>query len=263
MSVKNSRPVCIAYRTPRPQACLRLFCFPYAGSGANIFRSWAKHLPETIELCPVQLPGRETRVREPACARIEPLIEMLSDELKPFLDIPYVFLGYSMGALIAFELARFLRKSSRPGPSHLFLAARRGPRVTDSSPTAGLTDQEFVKEIESMGGVPGEILRLPEVLELVLPTLRADFSLCESYTYLPGRLLDCPLSVFGGKDDPRTTYRALAAWAAETTSSCTVRLFDGDHFFIHNRQDALLETILENLSMNPILAGLPASPSAG
>jgi medium-chain acyl-[acyl-carrier-protein] hydrolase len=200
---------------------------------------------------------------EPACSRIEPLIEMLSEELNPFFDLPYVFLGYSMGALIAFELARSLRKSSFPGPSHLFLAARRGPRLPDSSPTAGLTDQEFVKQVESMGGVPGEILQLTEVLELMLPTLRADFSLCESYVYSPGRLLDCPLSVFGGKDDAKATYRALAAWAAETTSSCTVKLFDGDHFFIHHRQDALLETILEKLSVNPILAGLPASPSVG
>lgn len=260
--MKNSKPSCIAYRTARPQACLRFFCFPYAGGGANIFRTWAKNLPETIELCPVQLPGRETRAMEPAYSRIEPLIEKLSEELKPFLDIPYMFLGYSMGALIAFELARSMRRSALPGPSHLFLAARRGPRLPDSSPTAGLTDREFVKQLESMGGPSAEMLRHPEVLEMMLPTLRADFSLCESYAYSPGVLLDCPFSVFGGQEDARASHQALAAWAAETNSSCHVKLFDGDHFFIHKCQRDLLETILEDLSVNPILAGLPASPSA-
>jgi medium-chain acyl-[acyl-carrier-protein] hydrolase len=199
---------------------------------------------------------------EPACSRIEPLIETLSEEIKPFLDIPYVFLGYSMGALIAFELARTMRDLSLPGPSHLFLAARRGPRLPDLSPTAGLTDSEFVKELQSMGGVPGQLLQLPEVLELMLPTLRADFSLCESYTYSFAPLLDCPLSVFGGKDDARARYQALATWAAETNSSCQLKLFDGDHFFLHKCQNALLETIVEDLSVNPILGGLPASPSA-
>jgi medium-chain acyl-[acyl-carrier-protein] hydrolase len=168
-----------------------------------------------------------------------------------------------MGALIAFELARCMRKRSLPGPAQLFLAARRGPRLPDSSPTAGLTDQAFVKVIENLGGVHGQLLRLPEVLELMLPTLRADFSLCESYTYSPGRLLDCPLSVFGGKEDAKASYRALAAWAVETNSSCNVKLFDGGHFFIHDCQEALMETILEHLSVNPILAGLPASPSVG
>jgi surfactin synthase thioesterase subunit len=259
--VKNSKPSCIAYRMARPQACLRLFCFPYAGGGANIFRGWVKDLPETIELCPVQLPGRETRAMEPACSRIEPLIETLSEELKPFLSIPYVFLGYSMGALIAFELARSLRKSGLSGPLHLFLAARRGPRLPDSSPTACLTDKEFVKRLETIGGPSREMLRHPEVLELMLPTLRADFSLCESYTYSPGELLDCPLSVFGGQKDAKANHPALAAWGAETISSCHVKLFDGDHFFIHTCQRDLLAAILEDLSANPILAGVHVSPS--
>jgi medium-chain acyl-[acyl-carrier-protein] hydrolase len=199
---------------------------------------------------------------EQAYSRLEPLIELLSEELRPFLDTPYVFFGYSMGALIAFELARSMRRSTLSGPSHLFLAARRGPRLPDSSPTAGLTDREFVKQLETIGGPSAEMLRHPEVLELMLPTLRADFSLCESYTYSPGMLLGCPLSVFGGKDDARASNQALAAWAAETNSSCNVKVFDGDHFFIHKCQHALLETILKDLSLNPILAGLSASPSA-
>ncbi|MGZ4853648.1 MAG: thioesterase II family protein [Candidatus Angelobacter sp.] len=259
--MKNLKAPCIAYRKASPHALLRIFCFPYAGAGAAIFRDWARDLPGTIELCPVQLPGRETRAMEPACSRIEPLIEMLSRELTPFFDIPYVFFGYSMGALIAFELARALRRKSLPGPSQLFLAARRSPRMADRSSTTALTDREFIEELKNIGGTPKEILRIPELLELMLPTLRADFSLCESYEYSPAAPLECPLSIFGGKEDADVSNEALAAWAAETGSSCNVKLFDGGHFFIHGCRDALLQSVLEHLSMNAILSGRPASPS--
>ncbi len=218
-------------------------------------------MPGAIELCPVQLPGRETRAMEPACSRIEPLIEMLSKELAPFFDIPYVFFGYSMGALIAFELARSLHRRALAGPLQLFLAARRGPRLTDRSSTAALTDKEFVEKLRIIGGTPEHILRLPELLELMLPTLRADFSLCESYAYSPDALLECPLSIFGGKEDADVNREALGAWAAETSSSCNVRLFDGGHFFMHACRDALLQSVLKDLSMHGVFAGLPASPS--
>jgi medium-chain acyl-[acyl-carrier-protein] hydrolase len=259
--VKNLKTSCIAYRKASPHALLRIFCFPYAGAGAAIFRDWTRDMPGAIELCPVQLPGRETRAMEPACSRIEPLIEMLSKELTPFFDIPYVFFGYSMGALIAFELARSLHQRALAGPLQLFLAARRGPRVTDRSSTSALTDKEFVEKLRIIGGTPEHILRLPELLELMLPTLRADFSLCESYAYSPGSLLECPLSIFGGKEDADVSRDALGAWAAETSSSCNVRLFDGGHFFMHACRDALLQSVLKDLSMHGVFAGLPASPS--
>jgi len=259
--VKNSQTSCIAYRKANPHALLRVFCFPYAGAGAAIFRDWAKDLPATIDLCPVQLPGRETRAMEPASSRIEPLIEMLSRELMPFFDVPYVFFGYSMGALIAFELARSLRRQSLAGPSQLFLAARRSPRMTDRSSTRGLTDKEFVEELKNIGGTPKEILRIPELLELMLPTLRADFSLCENYKYSPEDRLESPFSIFGGKEDADVSVKALEAWAAETSSSCSVKLFEGGHFFIHACRDALLQSIVEELSMNAILSRPPASPS--
>ena len=251
----------IAYRKVKAQACLRVFCFPYAGSGAAIYRAWMKDLPETIELCPVQLPGRETRALEPACSRIGPLVEALSEELRPFLDLPYVFFGYSMGALIAFELARALRKCAAPVPSHLFLAARRGPRILDPCPTGNLNNREFARQLAVIGGTPKEILQNPDLLELVLPTLRADFTLCENYAYLPDDPLDCPMTICGGKEDAKTNQQALDAWGEETRASCDVKWFEGDHFFIHSCQAALLQTILDVVSSNLLLADRSASPS--
>jgi medium-chain acyl-[acyl-carrier-protein] hydrolase len=253
--VRTPQGSCIAYYKPKPQVALRIFCFPYAGGGATVFRSWAKLLPDTIELCPVQLPGRQTRATEPACSRIEPLIDLLSAELIPFLGIPYVFFGYSMGALIAFDLARRFRAESVSGPLHLFLAARRGPRLPDPYPRIDkLAESELITQLATLGGTPREVLEDPELLQIVLPTFRADFALCENYTYRPGGMLDCPLTVFGGKYDSKVPMGTLAAWGAETTSSCKVKIFEGDHFFIHTCRTELLQTILEDLSTSIVLS---------
>lgn len=255
-------PRSIAYRVPQPRASLRLFCFPYAGAGASIFRTWARNLPQTVELCPVQLPGRETRAMEKAHPRMGPLIEALVRELDPYFDLPSAFFGYSMGALIAFELARALKAHRQLTPLHLFFAARRAPRLPGSSSTAGLTDGEFVQELERMGGAPKQVLESPDMLEFILPTIRADFALCENYSYAPGPLLDCPLTIFGGKEDPKIGYKALLAWGEETNSGCTVRMLNGDHFFMHSCQSAIIAAILEELAGSPVPGRLSMVPSA-
>lgn len=226
-----------------------MFCFPYAGGGAAVFRAWNAALPDAIEVCPVQLPGRETRAIEPAYSRIEPLLEALVAELRPFLDLPYVFFGYSMGAIVAFELARTFAAHGNPGPLHLFLGARRAPRFPDPYPkTEKLSSSAFIRELRTMGGTPSEILGNPDLLQVILPTLRADFALCENYTYLKGALVDCPLTVYGGKNDLKVTEEALAAWCTETRFECRVKMFAGDHFFIHTCQAVLLQDILQVLS---------------
>ena len=258
--IKDSQASWIAYRKPKRVTALRIFCFPYAGGGASVYRTWHKAFPDTVEVCPVQPPGRGTRVFEPAYPNLEPMVESLTKIMRPLLDRPFVFFGYSMGALIAFELTRALRAEHRPGPAHLFVAARRGPRVSDPYPsTKNLGDAEFLRELAKIGGTSEEILGSPDLLEMLLPTLRADFTLCENYVYLPGALLDCPITVFGAKSDLRVPGEALAAWAMETSSSCDVKMFSGDHFFIHSRQDELLQSISEILAARDLL---PANRSA-
>lgn len=247
----------IAYRKAKPRATLRLFCFPYAGGGTSIFRSWDKLLPETIELCSIQLPGREARAMEAAYSRIEPLVEALSSGIRPFLDLPYGFFGYSMGALIAFELARRPNAETAAGLLHLFVAARPGPRLPDPYPrTEHLSDGDFIKQLKTIGGTSKEILENPEMLKFVLPMLRADFALCENYKYNHGPRLDCPLTVFGGSGDEGTSKEKLAAWCAESNGPGKVNMLDGDHFFIHTCQAELVQSIAQAM-----LAGAPISNS--
>jgi medium-chain acyl-[acyl-carrier-protein] hydrolase len=170
---------------------LRLFCFPYAGSGASIYRTWGEELPDTVEICPVQLPGRENRYVEPLYSRFEPLIEALCNGLKPLLDLPYALFGYSMGAFIAFELARTLRWRGDCGPKRLFISARRGPRLPDTRQAISeLPDAEFIQQLDTYEGTPKDVIKDSEIMACYLSTLRADFKLCETYKYAPGGLLN-------------------------------------------------------------------------
>ena len=247
--MKTDRSVWITYRKPKPQAQLRLFCLPYAGGGASIFRSWSSRLPGTVEVCPVQIPGRETRVSEPPYTHVEPLVEALCEHLMPFLDLPYALFGYSMGAIIGFEFSRAVLARGLPGPCHLFVGARPGPRLPDPElNTSTLPTDEFVREVAEMGGIPEELLQNREWLEFLLPTLRTDFNLCENYRYVPDGQLCCPISAYGGIGDIKIPRQKLESWGYETASFCNVRQFQGDHFFINSSQAALLRAIAEELS---------------
>lgn len=242
------RDLPIAYRIVKPSARLRLFCFPYAGAGASVFRSWANEAPPGLEICPVQLPGRELRHEEVAYSRVEPLVEALCAELGPLLDLPYALFGYSMGALIAFELGRTLSTRSTP-PIHLVAAARRAPQRPDRrSPIHHLSDEDFIHEIGKYEGTPTEILQNVEVLQFFLPTLRADFAVCETYNYKPGKPLDCALTVYGASADPDVTQDDLEAWSAETRSACKIHLFAGSHFFIQKSPHLLSNAVIAEVS---------------
>ncbi len=169
---------------PNPQASLRLFCFPYVGGGALIFRTWPNSLPATAEVCPVELPGRGTRLKETPFTRLLPLVQALAQALLPHLDKPFAFFGHSMGALISFELTRQLRRLYGLVPLHLFVSAHRAPQLPDPDPPIHtLPEAEFMEELRCLNGTPKEVLEQPELMELMLPILRADFALCETYIY--------------------------------------------------------------------------------
>jgi medium-chain acyl-[acyl-carrier-protein] hydrolase len=234
---------------PNPQARLRLFCFPHAGGGASLFRRWANQLPGEIEVCAVQLPGRENRLAEPPFTRMPLLIGSLVHALDPYLqEKPYAFFGHSMGGFISFELARYLYKHYHTGPLKLFVAAQRAPQLPDREPPVhALPDKEFIEELRDLNGTPAEILQNAEVLEVTLPLLRADFAICETYQYIAGEPLLCPISAFGGLDDEKISRADLAAWRAQTRAPFTLRMFSGDHFFINNNQRELLQAISHEL----------------
>lgn len=229
----------------KPQTLVRLFCFPYAGGGASIFHQWAENFPSEIEVCPVQLPGRENRLLEQPFTQFPPLVSCLAQVLRPYLDTPYAFFGHSMGALISFELARYLRREGQAGNLvHLFVSGHRAPQEPDQDPpTYHLPEPEFLEELRRLKGTPEEVLQNPELLHLLLPLLRADFSLCETYCYIYERPLSCPISAFGGLQDAEVPTATVPSWQKQTGGSFRLRFFAGDHFFLHREQAALIHAI--------------------
>jgi surfactin synthase thioesterase subunit len=229
-------------------AQLRLFCFPYAGGGTLMYRNWAKNLPATVEICRAQLPGREVRLKEPGFIRLNPLVLALAEAIEPYLDLPFAFFGHSMGTLISFELARELKRRQGLLPTNLFVSAHVAPQITHrSTPIHDLPEPEFIEQIRRLNGTPKEVFEQPELLRLMIPLMRADFELCQTYTYSPEPHLDCPITVFGGLDDHETLQSDLEAWRVQTTAAFKLYTLPGDHFFLHSSQPFILQVISQAL----------------
>jgi medium-chain acyl-[acyl-carrier-protein] hydrolase len=223
---------------------LRLFCLPYAGGGASIFRRWSAGLPGSVEVCPIQLPGRETRLKEPPFTRLSPLLHALGDAVRPYLDRPFALYGHSLGALIAFELARYLRRTGNPGPVHLLASGRAAPQLRPPHEAINaLPEPEFVERVRALGGTPDAVLADRELRKILVPLLRADFSILETYSYTDEPPLDCPITVFGGLQDPRAGTPELQAWRVQTAAHFSVQMLPGDHFFLRTAQDLLLRML--------------------
>jgi medium-chain acyl-[acyl-carrier-protein] hydrolase len=233
---------------PNPQANLRLFCFPYAGGSSLIFRKWSDSLPLNVEVCPVELPGRGSQMKLTPFTRLESLVEALAQAIKPHLDKPFAFFGHSMGALINFELARLLRKQYTLEPVHLFVSARRAPQIPNTKPPIHtLGDSEFKEELRRLNGTPKAVLENAELMELLVPIVRADFAVLETYVYSYEPPLDFPITTFGGLEDTEANYEELEAWREQTNSAFSLEMLPGDHFFINSAQSLLLERLAQRM----------------
>ncbi len=234
---------------PNPSAELRLFCFSYAGGTPHIFRNWAERLPSWVEVCAIQLPGRGNRIFEKPYTHITPLINDLADHLEMYDDKLFACFGHSMGALLAFEWLRTLRRLKRNLPELMFFSGCVAPQIYDKEkPLYGLPDEELITELEKLGGTPSELLENAELMELVLPTLRADFELLHFYRYAPEPQFDLPFAAFGGKDDKDVDLNRLKAWHEQTKGDFSIEIFAGNHFYLHESEDELLEVINKDLS---------------
>jgi medium-chain acyl-[acyl-carrier-protein] hydrolase len=232
---------------PNLQARLRLFCFPYAGGGTLSYRQWAAHLPD-LEITLVRLPGRERRLSEPPLTKLDALVKTLAAEILPYCDRPFAFFGHSMGGLIAFELARSLRRCDHPQPVHLLLSGCRAPHLPSLHlPIHSLSDADFIQELRRYNGTPEAVLTNAELMQFFLPTLRADFTLIETYCHTAEPPLDRPITVFGGLQDAEINPEDLEAWRAYTTENFVRHLLPGDHFFMHSAQALLLQHIAYSL----------------
>jgi medium-chain acyl-[acyl-carrier-protein] hydrolase len=214
----------------------------------------------------VQLPGREDRWREPPLTDLSALVLQLGNGLRGRFEPPFAFFGHSMGAFVAFELARHLRRERRPGPAMLIISAARAPQIPDPDPqTHRLPEDELLPDLRRLGGIPSEFLNHPDLIALLLPTLRADLAMCETYVYRDEPPLDCPISAYGGRQDAKIPPELLSPWRVQTTGAFQLRMFPGNHFFfLQNGGAAVLQTLRDELGAHRRAAsGAPAlSPRA-
>jgi len=213
-----------------------------------MYSSWSAGLPLNVEICSLQFPGRENRLKETLITRITSLVLELTDAISPELTKPFAFFGHSMGALIAFELVRELYRQKKPSPLQLIVSGHRAPQLPDSAlPIHALPENEFIKEIGRLNGTPEIVLQHEELMRLVLPTLRADLEMCETYQYLDQAPLQCPILAFGGLQDPKVDQKELTAWQEQTSGSFELQMFTGNHFFLHTSRGAVLHAIASQL----------------
>ncbi len=232
----------------RENIALKIFCFPYAGGSALVFKKWADLLPATVQVVSVELPGRGARMQEPPFVSLPDLVDNLGEVIRPLLDKPFAFFGHSMGAIIAFELARTLRRKYGAEPQTLFVAGRRAPQIPNGEPvTYNLPKDEFTKELIELDGTPKEVLEHEELMEMIIPLLRADFQLIQTYQYHVENTLRCPIIAYGGLQDSHVTREMLMPWKELTSSRFSLHMLPGDHFFLRSSHVQLLGMIAREL----------------
>jgi surfactin synthase thioesterase subunit len=226
---------------PRPGARVHLYCFPHAGGGAALFYPWTRQVPDWLHILPVHLPGRENRHAEAAFTNLPALVAELACELAPLLRPPFAFFGHSLGALLAYELARTLPVP----PCHLFVSSSRAPHLPRrAAPICQLPDADFLNAMQTRyQALPAAVLEDRDMLALFLPVLRADFTLFDTYHYEPTAALPFPVTAYGGEQDREADARGLSAWRERTNSSFELRLFPGGHFYLKEQQTALLQAV--------------------
>lgn len=240
---------------PRRAPLVRLVCVPYAGGGSTAFQEWGELLPATVEPWLLRLPGRETRFREPPRTDVLVLVKEVAAVLRPALEGPYALFGHSLGALIAYELARALRAAGGAEPVHLAISARSAPHLPPRHALVHrLPDDAFLEALgRRFQAIPPAIRDEPQLRSLYVPALRADVTMLETYEHVPGRALACPLTAYGGADDPEFGPGELEGWQRHTACSFRLRTFPGGHFFLvpHRRE------LVADLARDLLLATVP------
>ncbi len=254
-----SRPAVRWVSCPRPDgaAAVRLFCLPYAGAGGSIFRRWPERLTGVAEVCPILLPGREARYHETAYTRMEPLVGAIVQGIAQHLDRPFAFYGHSMGALIGFEVCRRLERDCGVRPVCVFISAARPPHARWSEESVHhLPDGEFLDRLHNRyHAIPDAVRDNPELASVVLPALRADFELLETYTPLASTALGCDMVAYAGRGDDTVRLCEMDEWRRYAGGRFRRCVFDGDHFFVRSREGEVVADLAGEIRRRGALAG--------
>jgi medium-chain acyl-[acyl-carrier-protein] hydrolase len=239
-------------RQPKPLAGMRLFCLPFAGGGPSAFNAWWKAMPASIELRVGQLPGREARFKQTPISNLQVAIDRLADAFEKHLDRPYAVFGYSMGALLGFEIVRELRKRGAPPPMQLMVAAKSAPqRPSHTPPLSHLPRQEFIAGVRRYYEPPQDAWTMAELVEMILPSLRADMAICDMYRYRSEAPLSCPIIAFCGDRDHSVPSDDVAAWRDQTTGYFEMNTYHGGHFFINDHLAEVQRKVISVLHPAP------------
>lgn len=223
---------------------VRLFCLPYAGGSARLFTEWRTLLPDSVEVAPVELPGRGTRFDQPLHDRLGPLLDDLLPGLLARRDMPLALFGHSMGALVAHGLAQRLERRYGLTPRHLFVSAFRAPHGrTSEIPDHTLPDEQFRGRLREFDGTPEQVLADEGLMDVLVPILRADLAVSSTRLPVEGTPLRCPVTAFAGTEDREVAVGEVAQWARHTSGEFTLKAVPGSHFFLHSHRDVLLEEI--------------------
>ncbi|GKQ41829.1 thioesterase II family protein [Streptomyces sp. A012304] len=228
---------------PDPPAAIRLLCFPHAGGSASFYHPLRLAVGDAAEVLGVQYPGRQERRAEPAPTAIDALVDGVRTELKEWTDRPLVFFGHSMGAIVAYEVARRLEQESDTAPLGLIASGRRAPGVLVEENVHRRDDAGLLAEVSALSGTASSLLGDAEIRDMILPALRADYTAIETYRHRPGAELACPVTVIVGDADPRVDLDQARAWARHTTAAFDLKVFPGGHFYLGDQWRAVGEAV--------------------
>ncbi len=234
---------------PAPTARLRLYCFSYAGGSASIFHGWGSALGPDVEVCAVQLPGRGARLAEPPVTTMQALLQSLVPVIARHNDRPFAFFGHSVGALVAFELTRYLRLHGMSLPRQLIVSGCQAPQFRSVPRNYHLLDDDaFIDVLGVYKGTPRMVLENRELMDLLMPALRADFSIAETYRYRGGPQLGLPITLFAGEHDDIRGEGQVDGWGRESSHPLSTIWFDGGHFFIDTHRQQVVDQVRAALS---------------
>ncbi len=230
---------------------IRLFCFPYAGGGASVFKGWSEKIIDEVEICAIQTPGHEQRICEKPISSMTEIIYALCDEIYPLTDLPYVFFGHSLGGLECFALYREFIKRKYNLPKLLILSGCRPPFKPEPRPIYHLEGQSFIEALKNYNGTSEEVLLNSELMSFLFPMLKADFTLAEKYMDFNVEKHDIDITIMSGISDIDASPEFMHDWQEYTNKTFTQYIFQGDHFFINSKNDEIIERI--NYSLRNII----------